>query len=127
MHFNLFKPTRDVCFLWLIDEKVEKIGSIFLPDDDYIGGNTQKRFSRGVAVVLSAGKYYYNDKKKCIGENDLVKVGDVVFYNKKIPEGWRYNFEFGDQEVFTVYCGVKDILAIEESIDGRFEQEESRA
>jgi co-chaperonin GroES (HSP10) len=127
LHFNVLKPTRDVVFLWLIAEKVATYkGVIHLPDDDYVGGNTQKKFARGTAVVLSSGKKRYNEKKKYIGEQDDVHVGDVVFYNKNIPDGWRYEFEFGGKDVFIVYCGVKDILAIEESIDERFTTEKGR-
>jgi len=118
LHFRVIKPTRDVVMLWRINRKIEKTaGGIFLPDDDYIGGNTQEKFGRYTAVILAFGNKVYNAKKKMIGVNDEIHVGDIVFYDKGIPEGWRYDFQFGNEDYYVTYCGAGDLLAIEESIN----------
>jgi len=54
------------------DKKVDKIGSIFIPDD------SRKRQQRGVVISVGGGKH----NKKGVFVPTGLRPGDVVYYSK---------------------------------------------
>lgn len=82
LKFN-YKPLHDRVFLW-VEPLPEKIGSIYLPDEYYIGGNTRwKLVGLPQATVLAAAeKYWHNKKRKFISRHSELKPGDLVTFNK---------------------------------------------
>lgn len=108
------RALRDVVILYCIPE-IEKIGSIYLPEDDnFVGGNMRQREKKPYAVVLSVGPGYYDfSKKKWVESAAGISVGDMVMYEKRIPKGWSFEHVGVDGKVHKVIvCGCQDIYGV---------------
>jgi len=97
---------RDVVALWVMP-KVEKVGSIYIPDDHFVGGNPADRYKKAIGVVLSVGPGH-TDKRRGLIPNTEIAVGDVVQYEKSVPWIWEIADDKGLKHK-VVFCGVQDI------------------
>jgi chaperonin GroES len=103
-----FEAVRDVVFL-LPAKKVEKFGMIWLPDDEYVGGNPQNRFKNSLGVILSCGPGYLKNGKYHDIRGKL-ETGDLVMYEKNVP--WRKEIkDFNGSNYEVVVCGFLDVYA----------------
>jgi len=112
IHFK-YEAVRDVAFIYPLP-KVEKIGSIFLPDAEYVGGNTQERMREPYAYVLSIGTECFHPQKHTVMNIDgVIRTGDKVYYEKSVP--WNIELKGTDGKLHkVVYCGFLDILGVVE-------------
>lgn len=100
-----YQPLRDVVALWPTGAP-EKIGSIILPEGTFIGGSTKEKLRASTAIVLSFGPGYMTRKGKWLPTT--LKVGQEVYYNKKVP--WLIDLKDIDDNLHTVtLCGFQDI------------------
>jgi len=81
----LFKytPLSDKVFIW-VEPLPEKAGSIYLPDEYFIGGNTRWKMAglpKGT-VLAAADGYWHPKKRKHISRHNILKPGDLVTFNK---------------------------------------------
>jgi len=106
-----FQAVRDVVFLYP-KPAPEKVGEIIVPEGQFVGGSVGEKYREPIAVVLSIG-LGSRDRKNIsfIPTKGVVEVGDVVYYNKKVP--WRMNMKGTDgKEHMIVYCGILDLRGI---------------
>ena len=104
-----YRAVRDVVFLFPTPKPLT-VNGIYIPDFDFGAGgkrNTQEELRDPSAIVLSIGYGAYTPKGKFLDTNEL-EVGDVVYYNKRVP--WRMEHVGTDGKVyeFTI-CGYQDI------------------
>lgn len=105
-----YKPIRDVVFIFP-EPKMDKIGNIYLPDDEYVGGNTKLRLGEFVGIVIAIGPGQHNNKGKFISTDEL-KVGDRVTYQKgiRLASNWNIDVLGLDDKIHNVlYMGYADI------------------
>jgi hypothetical protein len=104
-----YRAIRDVVFLFPTP-KPTIINGIHVPDFDFGAGgkrNTQEELRDPTAIVLSIGYGAYTPKGKFISSDEL-EVGDIVYYNKRVP--WRMEHKSPDGVVHEmVICGYQDI------------------
>ena len=103
-----YKPIRDVVFIYPYP-RPEKVGSIYLPQDDEYYRSSVNDLFESKGVVLAVGKYMYSSGEKI--SQKILKVGDIVLFEKRLPKSWK-TFEVEDtngeiQKV--IYCGLNDI------------------
>jgi hypothetical protein len=105
-----YKAVRDVVFLYP-KPLPEKIGSIHLPSEHFVGGSPQEKMAENSGIVLSVGPGGVDTRKKVYySTKGLFCAGDKVWYNRKVP--WRTRMKGTDgKEHEVVYCGVKDVWA----------------
>jgi len=109
-----FRALRDVVMMYVMPEP-EKIGSIYLPEEDnYVGGNMRSREKKPYAVILKVGQGYYDKKKRLWKKNQpYIECGDVVYYEKRIPKGWSFEVEGVDAKMHKVsVCGIEDVYGL---------------
>jgi hypothetical protein len=103
-------PINDKVFLFLINDIPEKVGSIYMVNDNYVGGSYVSKKWEPKAIVLAKGAGYY-DKKGNFYNCDNFEVGDIVSFYKGIPDSWR-NFEIKNRDTEfnkVIKCGYNDI------------------
>lgn len=115
----MLKAVRDVVFLYPIP-KTESVASglIILPDMDFVGGNTQERFTSPIGYILTAGEGCVNAKTGRYDDTKgVLAPGDKVIYHKQVP--WEIDLPGQDGRMHrVVYCGFRDIWARVEEPDG---------
>lgn len=106
-----FQAVRDVVFLYP-KPAPEKLGELYVPEGDFVGGSVGEKYREPIAIVLSIGMGSRDrQNKEFIPTKGIVEVGDVVYYNKKVP--WRMNMKGSDgKEHMIVYCGILDLRGI---------------
>ncbi len=106
-----FQAVRDVVFLYPMPAP-RKIGDLYIPEGEFIGGSVAEKFREPIAVVLSVGQGSRDRRnKEFISTKGVVEAGDVVYYNKKVP--WRMNMRGSDgNEHVVVYCGILDLRGL---------------
>jgi hypothetical protein len=106
-----FQAVRDVVFLYP-RPLPEKVGLIYLPKEEFVGGSTQEKFKAPDAIVLSVGEGSIDkDRKRFISTKGVLETGDHVFYNRRIP--WRMKARGMDgEDHMVVFCGVLDVWGL---------------
>ena len=89
------KAVRDVVMVF---PKIlpEKIGSIYLPEGYFVGGETKERFKDAIGVVVSVGPGHFDRKNKEFVLLEDIEIGDKVYYDKRLPIGWRMHVKGTD-------------------------------
>ena len=72
-----YKPIRDVVFIYPYP-RPEKVGSIYLPQDDEYYRSSVNDLFESKGVVLAVGKYMYSSGEKI--SQKILKVGDIVLF-----------------------------------------------
>jgi co-chaperonin GroES (HSP10) len=108
-----YSPVRDVLFIWPYPAP-DKVGSILLIEDtNFRGGSLKEELRPNLAVVLAIGDGYFDSKKKEFVPTKDLRVGDVVYYNKRIP--WRVELKNDDGDKFEVrMCGFNDVYGVKQ-------------
>jgi len=79
-----YKPTQSYLFVW--PDLIEKYkNKIIIPE------TIRFAFENGYGTVLAIGPGYFN--KKGIFIKTQLQPGDRIWYDKQIPETWKFNIE----------------------------------
>ena len=105
-----FQAVRDVVFLYPTP-KVERVGMIWLLDQDVRGGSAQEALTPPTGYILSAGNGDVNRKtNEFMDFGNQIVPGDMVYFNRNVP--WELELPGPDGAMHkVVYCGFMDLFA----------------
>jgi len=110
-HGKVWSPYRCVSDRILVypKPKPEKVGDLYLPEGNFVGGGTAKAMWEPQGTVIARGYGSYDQHTKKYSPYD-VACGDEVVFTKNIPQGWFFELPGKDGKMYQVaYMGYADI------------------